>query len=713
MLTHTYTFKSATPVWEVGTATMMNRTVSFCADVEAGQGAVTLAAAASCAFVLLVNGEFVAHGPARAAHGFFRVDEYDLTPYLTKPQNRICLRVAGYNVNSFSYLDQTSFLCAEILCGDKVLAATGGDGFTAYAVAERVVKTPRYSFQRTFTECYELSQGAFDYESNSSTTATPVAVEKAWSGVFIHRDMPYSDNEKCYPLCVFQRGTLTYSEKDAYYNARGVSEIGPIIKGYRIEELDYLSHVEVGKMDASEPTPCHEDAKSIAMPADSYADLDLGVNLTGIYDFVLEAEGDGELYICFDEILLDGRVETFRSGTASIIALRVKAGKYHVVCAEPYVMRYVHLCAKGCAMKVDNLHIRHIAFPMAEVTATFVGDDPVMKDIYEAALETFRANTVDIYMDCPSRERAGWLCDSFFTSRVEKCLTGKSKVERAFLQNFLLPDSFEYLPKGMLPMCYPCDHNDGTFIPNWAMWYVVELGEYLTRTGDRAFIDMARERVYALYDYFIKFENEYGLLEKLESWVFLEWSKSNELTQHVSFASNMVYAMMLDTMANLYGDVALKEKATAIRAAINQMAMTPSGFYCDNAYRIDGKLVLSGERTESCQYYAFFTNTATPESHPDLWKTLVYDFGPDRAERGLYPEIWPANAFIGNYLRLDLLCRYGYYKELYDNIKGYFAYMAEQTGTLWELVASQASCNHGFASHVIYWMDALGLVAHE
>ena len=179
----------------------------------------------------------------------------------------------------------------------------------------------------------------------------------------------------------------------------------------------------------------------------------------------------------------------------------------------------------------------------------------------------------------------------------------------------------------------------------------------------------------------------------------------------MSFPSNMLYARLLDDMGYLYDDPSLTEKAAAIRKAINDLAMTDSGFYCDNALRVDGKLVLSGERTESCQYYAFFCNVATPETHPDLWNTLVKDFGYDRKETGLYPEIWPANAFIGNYLRLDLLERYGYHTELYDNIKGYFAYMAEQTGTLWEHDGSYASCNHGFASHVIYWMDKLGLLA--
>ena len=703
-----YTFLSAIPVWEVGTVKVMNRTLSFCANIAAGQSA-KVAAAASCSFVLLVNGEFVAHGPARCAHGHFRVDEYDLTPYLTKDMNRVTLRVVGYNVNAFSYLNQPSFLCAEITAEGQMLAATGKDGFTCYATTERVIKTQRYSFQRTFTETYELSAGAFEYEVNPNTTAAPVATEHVWAGRCIHRDMPYSDNEVILPRKVFQRGNVSYSEKASYYHSR---ELVPsdIYYAYPEVELECASHIEVGKCDYSVPVLTDEPCATIELAADNYADLDLGVNYTGIYDLTLEAEADGTLYILFDEILCGGHVNPHRMVASQIITIRVKPGKYHLTCAEPYTMRYIRLVAKDTAVKLTDLKIYHIAFPESQITAKFSGDDETMKLIYDAAIETFRANTVDIYMDCPSRERAGWLCDSFFTSRVEKTLTGNSIVERAFLENFLMPESFEFLPEGMLPMCYPSDHNDHTFIPNWAMWYVVELGEYLTRTGDHEFVDSARDRVYGLLKYFSKFENEFGLLEKLESWVFLEWSKANQLTQDVSFASNMLYCTVLDTVADLYGDAALNDKANALRATINKMSITESGFYCDNAWRRDGKLVVSGECTESCQYYAFFTGVATPETHPQLWKILLNYFGYDRQKKGLYPEIWPANAFIGNYLRLDLLNRYGLKDELYDNIKGYFAYMAERTGTLWENTSDFASCNHGFASHVLYWMDSLGLL---
>ena len=124
-------------------------------------------------------------------------------------------------------------------------------------------------------------------------------------------------------------------------------------------------------------------------------------------------------------------------------------------------------------------------------------------------------------------------------------------------------------------------------------------------------------------------------------------------------------------------------------------------------YLENGKLELSGECTEVCQYYAFFFGIANNITHSKLLKTLIDDFGPKRAEDNKYPEIYPANAFIGNYLRLDILMQYGEYDKALENIKGYFYYMAQRTGTLWEHTGTTASCDHGFASYVICWLDKL------
>jgi alpha-L-rhamnosidase len=208
-----------------------------------------------------------------------------------------------------------------------------------------------------------------------------------------------------------------------------------------------------------------------------------------------------------------------------------------------------------------------------------------------------------------------------------------------------------------------------------------------------------------LYRYFESLRNSDGLLQNLKSWVFLEWSRANDFTQNVNYPSNMLYAKMLRTMGSLYD-----EKYSAQAKEIEKTIIAQSyynGFFHDHAIRgEDGKLtVIDADVTETCQYYAFFTEVATPKAFSGLWCIMLNDFGPDRAEEALWQEIYPANAFIGNYLRLCLLERYGETQKLIDNIKGYFSYMAEKTGTLWENTTPTASCNHGFASIATVWLD--------
>ncbi len=719
-----FRFQKALPIWEAGTQTQKNRTVSFVHTIDFSAAErtlpISLTLAGSSSYIVLINGALIAYGPARTAHGYYRVDRLDLNRFLEDGQNTVAIRVAGYNVNSFATLDQPSFLCAELLQNGKAIAYTGASSrdmaFIAYACEERLMRVQRYSFQRPFVETYRLDKNAFAFECGGVGREVPI--EQTEDKIFIDRAVPYGEYSRLYPTKLLQEGKIAYSEKTHYYNSREVTTIGDKLKGYREEELEFASYREVGKMDFLLPVVCAgEKANQISqimIAADTYVDLDMGVNQTGIFELEITAGGDGALYLLFDEVLKeDGTVDCFRLGTSSIVTFLLKKGTYRVTCAEPYVLRYLRLAAVGCEINVCNLRLCEIAFPLSAVKTRFLPQDSQMEQIYDAAVRTFRANTVDIYMDCPSRERAGWLCDSFFTSRVEYILTGKSVVERAFLQNFLLPDQFACLPEGMLPMCYPADHYDGVFIPNWAMWYAIELREYYERSHDGTLVKEAREKMYALIAYFRSFENEYGLLENLQSWVFVEWSKSNQLVQDVSFASNMLYAGFLQAIGQLYDDASLLDKAEDLRQTIAKMAITESGFFCDNAVRHDGKLVLSGECTESCQYYAFFFDVATPAKNPTLWRVLCEEFGYDRYEKGTYPQIYPANAFIGNYLRLDLLCRYGYKEVLADNIRGYFSYMAERTGTLWENVGASAGCNHGFASHVLYWMDALGYLSHE
>ena len=485
------------------------------------------------------------------------------------------------------------------------------------------------------------------------------------------------------------------------------------LKGYPEKELDRVVSRELQQMKTGKTEKRGKNLSpltEINVPADGFATVDFGANRTGFLRFTVRCAAPARLYATFDETFTGDDVDWKRLGCVNALTYELEPGEYTLEGFEPNTMRAVKFIAQKGACDIRGVSLRLYENPDT-ARATFEASDPRLNELFEAARSTFAQNAADVFMDCPHRERAGWLCDSFFTARSAMRLSGDTRVEKNLFENFLLPKSFAHLPEGMLPMCYPSDHYDGVYIPNWAMWFVMELGEYSARSGDQELVDALKPKVFALLDFFKKYENSDGLLEKLPSWVFVEWSKANDLVQDVNYPSNMLYAGVLDTAGQLYGSDDLREKAMRVRATIREQALKTAPFFCDNAVRKDGKLELSGKTTEVCQYYAFYFDVATKESDAELWRILADEFGPDRVKNKVYPAVYPANSFIGNMLRMELLSNDRRSAQIMNESIGYLKYMADRTGTLWENVQDNASLNHGFASHeaVTLQRDVLGL----
>ena len=238
-----------------------------------------------------------------------------------------------------------------------------------------------------------------------------------------------------------------------------------------------------------------------------------------------------------------------------------------------------------------------------------------------------------------------------------------------------------------------------------AMWTLMDGSEEMT--------DGFRDKIARLLDYFSRYENEYGLLENLPGWVFVEWSDCSKFLTPVNIPTNMLYALALEAAADLYGDDSAKAKAEAIKNTIRALAFDGE-FFEDNLVRENGKLVRAGNVTETCQYYAFFTGVANKADYPALFETVLTSFGPLRSA-DVYPNIPRSNAFIGNFLRLETLDRYGEEETILREFTPYFGRMSERTGTLWENNDPHASCCHGFASYicVLYAKIAFGYLGFD
>jgi alpha-L-rhamnosidase len=709
-------FPSAQPVWIADLEREKNITAGFCADVHwDGKAGVALRVAASSLYRATVNGHFAGYGPARAPHGYLRVDEWGIGRLLVPGANRIAIEVVGYNLNSFYQLDQPSCLQAEVVAGDgSTLAATADRGapFIARVLPGRVRKVQRLSPQRCFAEVYRLTP---DYDqwrvAADASRPAKLSVQPTWK--LLPRRVPLPRFKKVSPLRCVAQGKVTRGARPQEHwrpwNEEGFERHGGWHEAELEEKLsDFIQTLAFIKQEPRERSLLANSQTTIG--ADGFTMLDFGANYTGFIHLHFRCENPVRLLLRFDEVLTDGDIKRFREGNINAVCYDLEAGDYELETIEPYTLRYLKLIVLGGPGQV-NCFLREYANDDVW-DAAFQCDDERINSIFAAARQTYRQNALDTFMDCPSRERGGYLADSFFAARAEAIFSGASTIESNFFENYSLPDTFAPLPTGMIPMCYPADHPRARFIPNWALWFILQLEEYSARSGGQEVVDALASRVRGILEYLQRFENEHELLESLPGWVFVDWSRANEFVEDVSFATNMLYAAALSAATRLYGCEAWEEKSIRIREAIRSLSYN-GRFFADHALHLNGRLQVAPNCTEACQYYAFYFDIATPQSHPTLWLTLRDEFGPQRSATGAYPEIHPSNAFLGMLLRFEVLSRYAEVQRLTQEIPLYLSHMAETTGTLWEYFDARASCNHGFQAHIahVLFRDLLGLHA--
>ena len=681
-------FDYAKPVWINNDIESKNVHLMLYAEVEKN-GAKQLRIATSEFYQLFINGEFKAYGPARAGRGYLRVDKIEIGESLDSENNIIEIILFSYGVDCYSNINQEPFVSCEITNKDKCVCATGTNSFLLYRLTNYVQNISKYSLQRGFVESYIIND-----ERLPVLTEIKICGEKK----YIARDVPYPVYERLYPVGFIYSGVFRVEKKEKYKMLLA-EEWGPknCMQFWQPEEN---TTNELQEFVFAYPEQICKNRINIS--SGSYAISSFVREGTGMISFKCTVFEDCVLYVTYDETLTpENTVNAQRLSCNAVVKYVLKKGEYSLVSFEPVSMKYICFSVVEGEVGIDDIKL--IEYKHPSVNSITDISDKDLRLIYNAAVETFLQNAVDIFMDCPSRERAGWLCDSYFTARAEKYITGRNSIEKNFLENFLMEDVFKYLPDGMLPMCYPAEHHNGSYIPNWAMWSVLEIADYFKRTGDAELVGAFEKKVFNLIRFFERYENSDGLLESLDKWVFVDWSESNKNVQDVSFPSNMMYAYMLETVSELYGKTEFKRKAEKIKIKIRELSFDGK-FFCDNLLKTETGYKKSGVCTESCQYYAFFSGTATKESYPQLWEILIKDFGFDRAKNNKYPDIPPSNAFIGNYIRLELLLREEMYAQLLKEVKGYFTYMAERTGTLWEKADDTASMNHGFASYAAVWI---------
>ena len=673
----------------------------------------SLKIASSVIFRVLVNGKLIGYGPRRTYGDAAVLNTYDLSPFHDCPEIFVTVEAVYYGCDSFYVPNEPPFVICDIFKNGDFFCDL--HDFDSYRNENRVQKVPRYSWQRHFLECYTYSTDPSEsYMGEVRYTPCPsVAVEGKETVV---PDLPYPTFEKML-FSPIEAGGVDPIDYDGEY---------PIIKSSAEDRFSVFFPASELESDPVHELACYS-FDILSDSRDRFYTYALSENKTGFVSASVTVSHDCDVYLVFDETVNDAKMlkikkdpkqirqffdAVFKNGTlplhfsrtssTNIIKYSLKKGPYDLLTMEPYTMKYLRFISVGSDIEINRCAL--ILYENSSVYDFDFDGSEAEKLVFRAAQSTLAQNSVDLLTDCPSRERTGWLCDSFFSSRAERLLTGDSRIERNLLLCYLHEKQRRDLPPFMPSMNYPSDHYNGKFIPNWAMFLYLELEQYVRATGDTALAEQFKGKAMGLCEYFRGFENSDGLLEDLDSWIFVEWSKCNDLVDGVNYPTNMLYCAFLSSLYALYDDAEMQAKAERIRAVIRAQSRGDL-FYADHAVRKNGSLVRTDDYTETAQYYAFYFGIADRESDRELFDFLFDELKVNGIKESRYPFIHPSNMLLGDILRLDYLHRIGRKKQAADECLSLFGGMAEKTGTVWEFDSTLASCCHAFASVCVCWLS--------
>ena len=647
---------------------------------------------ANGAYKLYIDSKLRLYGPARAAKGYCRMDKKRFT--LSAGEHRVIAVVSAYNVATFSMVKDVPYFYCVVTAGKQCYTS---DDFQCYDLKTRVKNVQRYSYQRGFSEYYKQDFDQKAYFKNLSLLGEPLETVAVKAPKILSRGVPYPKMERIKVTTPIEAGTLGYDESLPIWEDRAITQVGHFYEGYYASEQEECLAHTVSRFTYRKGVP----KKTLS---NAYALYGFERNLTGFFALDVEVEEDAEIYVTFDEILsgVEKTVDFKRLCCTNAVKWTLKKGKYQLETIEPYTLKYLQVNCRSGKITVKQVSVVPVENKASYGMGIEINDERI-KNILRAAQNTVAQNSVDFLMDCPSRERAGWINDIYY-SRDSVCLfTGDEKVLKATLENYALAEQLPELPENMVPMCYPADSIDGDYISTCALWYGIIACDYVSRANDNRLKRLVKPQMFGLMKHFSKYENEDGLLEDLGGAIFIEWSEANRMdfVKGVNYPCNMMYYNMLAKINQLWYSEEREQKCEKIKREIIRQSYNGE-FFEDNRLRVDGVLQSFSHITEVCQYYAFFSGVADRETFPKLYEKLYNVFTPSRDRSKVYPNIDKANVIPGLMMRETMLLEYGAAEKALNETVSVFGGMAEETGTLWEKVLPDCSCNHGIAAYAGY-----------
>jgi hypothetical protein len=452
-----------------------------------------------------VNGQVVAHGPARSDPAHWNFESIDIAPYLREGNNLLSATV--WNFADYRAYAQTSFETAFIVQGDDDVAAAANTG-----AGWKVVRDSSYrplAIDRAQLRSYlAVASGEIvDGKQHAWDAHVPGASDAGWQDAAV----------LWYPAKARSYGT----DGNWHLVPRSIPPMEEKPQTFAAERTGTLQKLS-GKLGFAQAFP-------LRIPAHTRVTLllDQGT-LTNAYPKIRVSGGKAStLQLTYAEALIDSqRVKGNRNEVAGkrIIGIRDRyiadGGSSREFSPLHYrTFRYVELAVETAEdpLVIEALSSVFTGYPFMEKGA-FVSDDAGIRRIWETGWRTARLCAMDTYMDCPYYEQLQYVGDTRIQALISLYVSGDDRLMRKSIDDI----SHSFIPEGLTQSRYPS--RDLQVIPTFSLWWVCMLYDYQMHRSDDAFVRSHINGMEQVLGWYASKLDGDGMLGPLSWWQFVDWS---------------------------------------------------------------------------------------------------------------------------------------------------------------------------------------------
>ncbi len=505
-------------------------------------------------YILYVNGERVATGPAKGDLFNWNVDVLDIAPYLKAGRNVLAVEV--WNSGDAKPIAQFTMRKGELLVQGNSDASeivnTSGEGWVC--LHNQAYSPNELTYYTGPLECVDFAKYPWGWErpgyDDSKWGAAAAGMQAAAKGA---RDYPGR------PLVQTAIPQMEYTPQS-------------------FARVRCASGAEV-------PSGFLNGASPVTVPAGTKAEmlLDQGCLTTGYPVLTASGGRNATITLSYSESLYlaaEGEQKGDRNqiegkyfrGTADKVICDGGAGRtFSPLWWRTWRYLKVEVQTGDEPLTINSISSFFSAYPFENQTTFEAKDRPELGDMLEIGWRTARLCAHETYMDCPYYEQLQYFGDT----RIQAMVSMYNSSDSRLVKNALLQGHQSIMADGITQSRYPSTVQQ--FIPSFSLFWIGMGYDYWRYRGDEEFLKTLLpdyRRIISWYEARLK---DNGSLGRIPFWFFLDWAPgmaNGEPAREAdgdSALQDLLFMIALDNVAQMeesFGIPAMAEYYNSLRGRV-------------------------------------------------------------------------------------------------------------------------------------------------